>query len=155
MPNFWLYLLTMAGITYLIRMLPLVLIKKKIKNKFVLSFLYYIPYAVLSVMTIPAIFTSTTYVLAAVAGFAVAMLLSYFEKSLVTKTKRSTCFRASRFIDCAAIKLYTAFKLFPARTNHFHTFFRFFNPWNRAVQPRGRCRYDSYGGTCRFRFNKI
>lgn len=83
MPNFWLYLLTMAGITYLIRMLPLVLIKKKIKNKFVLSFLYYIPYAVLSVMTIPAIFTPTTYVLAAVAGFAVAMLLSYFEKSLV------------------------------------------------------------------------
>ena len=83
MPNFWLYLLTMAGITYLIRMLPLVLIKKKIKNKFVLSFLYYIPYAVLSVMTIPAIFTSTTCVIAAVAGFAIAMLLSYFEKSLV------------------------------------------------------------------------
>ena len=83
MPNFWLYLLTMAGITYLIRMLPLVLIKKKIKNKFVLSFLYYIPYAVLSVMTIPAIFTSTSYTVAAVAGFAVAMLLSYFEKSLV------------------------------------------------------------------------
>ena len=83
MPNFWLYLLTMAGITYLIRMLPLVLMKKKIKNRFVLSFLYYIPYAVLSVMTIPAIFTSTTYVIAAVAGFAVAMLLSYFEKSLV------------------------------------------------------------------------
>ena len=83
MPNFWFYLLTMAGITYLIRMLPLVLIKKKIKNKFVLSFLYYIPYAVLSVMTIPAIFTSTTYVIAAVIGFAVAMLLSYFEKSLV------------------------------------------------------------------------
>ena len=83
MPNFWLYLLTMAGITYLIRMLPLVLMKKKIKNRFVLSFLYYIPYAVLSVMTIPAIFSSTTYVIAAVAGFVVAMLLSYFEKSLV------------------------------------------------------------------------
>ena len=83
MPNFWLYLLTMAGITYLIRMLPLVLIKKKIKNRFIISFLYYIPYAVLSVMTIPAIFTSTTYVIAAITGFAVAMLLSYFEKSLV------------------------------------------------------------------------
>ena len=83
MPNFLLYLLTMAGITYLIRMLPLVLIKKKVNNKFILSFLYYIPYAVLSVMTIPAIFTSTSYVIAAVIGFAVAMLLSYFEKSLV------------------------------------------------------------------------
>ncbi len=83
MNNFWLYLLTMAGITYLIRMLPLVLLKKKITNKFLLSFLYYVPYAVLSVMTIPAIFTSTSYVISAVIGFAVAMILSYFEKSLV------------------------------------------------------------------------
>ena len=47
----------MAGGTYLIRMLPLVLIKKKLKNRFFKSFLYYIPYAVLSVMTIPAIFS--------------------------------------------------------------------------------------------------
>lgn len=91
MPNFWLYLLTMAGITYLIRMLPLVLLKRKITNKFVLSFLYYIPYAVLSVMTIPAIFTSTTYVIAAVAGFLVAMALSYLEKSLVV-VAASSCF---------------------------------------------------------------
>ncbi len=83
MNNFWMYLLTMAGITYLIRMLPLVLLKRKITNKFVLSFLHYVPYAVLSVMTIPAIFTSTTYVISAVMGFLVAMVLSYFEKSLV------------------------------------------------------------------------
>lgn len=84
MNNFWIYLLTMAGITYLIRMLPLVLLKRKITNKFVLSFLHYIPYAVLSVMTIPAIFTSTSYVISAVVGFVVAMVLSYFEKSLLT-----------------------------------------------------------------------
>ena len=84
MNNFWIYLLTMAGITYLIRMLPLVLLKQKITNKFVLSFLYYVPYAVLSVMTIPAIFTSTSYVISAVIGFIVAMILSYFEKSLLT-----------------------------------------------------------------------
>ena len=72
-------------------MLPLVLLKRKITNKFVLSFLYYIPYAVLSVMTIPAIFTSTTYVIAAVAGFLVAMALSYLEKSLVV-VAASSCF---------------------------------------------------------------
>ncbi len=80
---FWLYLLTCAGITYLIRMLPLVLMKKKIKNPFLLSFLYYMPYAVLSVMTIPAIFSSTTNTISAVVGFLVALVLAYMEKSLV------------------------------------------------------------------------
>ena len=83
-PNFFLYLLTAAGVTYLIRMLPLVLVKKKIQNRFLLSFLYYIPYAVLSVMTIPAIFYATEHTLTAVAGFAVALLLAYRQKSLVT-----------------------------------------------------------------------
>ena len=80
---FWLYLLTCAGITYLIRMLPLVLIKKKIQNPFLLSFLYYMPYAVLSVMTIPAIFSSTANTISAVVGFLVALVLAYMEKSLV------------------------------------------------------------------------
>ena len=80
---FWLYLLVCAGITYLIRMIPLVLIKKKIKNRFLLSFLYYMPYAVLSVMTIPAIFSSTSYTASAIFGFIAAMVLSYFGKSLV------------------------------------------------------------------------
>ena len=83
-PNFFLYLLTAAGVTYLIRMLPLVLVKKKIQNRFLLSFLYYIPYAVLSVMTIPAIFYATEHTLTAVAGFAVALLLANRQKSLVT-----------------------------------------------------------------------
>ncbi len=81
--SFWIYLLVMAGITYLIRMIPLVLIKKKIKNKFVLSFLYYIPYTVLSVMTIPAIFYSTTSYVSATVGFITAVILSYFEKGLL------------------------------------------------------------------------
>ena len=84
MYSFGVYLIAMAGITYLIRMLPLVLVKKKIKNKFILSFLYYIPYAVLSVMTIPAIFYSTSYVITAVGGFVVAFVLAYMKKSLVT-----------------------------------------------------------------------
>ena len=88
--NFWIYLIVMAGITYLIRMLPLVLVKKKITNRFLLSFLYYIPYAVLSVMTIPAIFYSTESKASALTGFAVAVLLSYFEKSLV-KVAAAAC----------------------------------------------------------------
>lgn len=81
--NFWIYLLTCSLITYLIRMIPLVLFKKKIKNRFLLSFLYYIPYAVLAVMTIPAIFYSTSYKTSALAGFIVAVLLAYKEKSLL------------------------------------------------------------------------
>ncbi len=84
MHSFLIYLLAMAGITYLIRMLPLVLVKKKIKNKYILSFLYYIPYAVLTVMTIPAIFYSTSYMISALVGFVIALLLAYMKKSLVT-----------------------------------------------------------------------
>ena len=74
----------MAGITYLIRMLPLVLFKKKITNRFVLSFLYYVPYAVLSAMTIPAIFFATDHIASAAIGFAVAFLLAFKNKSLLT-----------------------------------------------------------------------
>lgn len=84
MKNFAIYLIIMAAVTYLIRMLPLLLVKKKIKNRFILSFLYYIPYAVLTVMTIPAIFYATAHKAAAVWGFVTAVILSYFERSLVT-----------------------------------------------------------------------
>ncbi len=82
--NFFLYLLTTAGVTYLIRMLPLVLVKKKIKNRFLLSFLYYVPYAVLSAMTVPAIFFATDHIASAAIGFGVAFLLAFRNKSLVT-----------------------------------------------------------------------
>lgn len=82
--GFLIYLLVMAGTTYLVRMIPLVLVKKKIKNTFVLSFLHYIPYAVLSVMTIPAIFGATSCKISAFVGFFVAVILAYKEKSLVT-----------------------------------------------------------------------
>lgn len=81
---FFLYLLVMAGITYLIRMLPLVLIKKKITNRTMLSFLHYIPYTVLAVMTVPAIFSSTSSVLSATCGFVVAIVLALGKKSLLT-----------------------------------------------------------------------
>ena len=82
--NFYLYLLVTAGTTYLVRMLPLVLMKGKIRSRFLLSFLHYIPYAVLSVMTIPAIFSATGNVRTAAAGFAVALVLAWRGKSLLT-----------------------------------------------------------------------
>ena len=82
--TFWIYLLVMALVTYLIRAVPMVLFRKKIKNKFIYSFLYYIPYAVLSVMTIPAIFYAVGNKLAAAVGFVAAMISAYFEKSLLT-----------------------------------------------------------------------
>lgn len=83
MRNFFLYLAVMAGVTYLVRMLPLVLIRQKIQNRFLLSFLYYIPYAVLTVMTIPAIFSAAGSWYAAAAGFVVAVILSLRDRSLV------------------------------------------------------------------------
>lgn len=80
----WLGIAVMAGITYLIRCLPMVLFRKKIKSKWVQSFLYYVPYTVLSAMTVPAVFTSTGSVLGAATGTIVAVILSYFRKSLLT-----------------------------------------------------------------------
>lgn len=82
--NFVINLAVMAGVTYLVRMLPLILVKSSINNRFILSFLHYIPYAVLAVMTVPAIFYSTSMLLSAVVGCAVAMIASYFEKGLLT-----------------------------------------------------------------------
>ncbi len=81
---FFVYLLVMAGVTYLVRMLPLLLVKRKIENRFLISFLYYMPYAVLAVMTVPAIFYATSSFVSAIIGFAVALLLAYLRKSLVT-----------------------------------------------------------------------
>lgn len=81
--SFYLYVLVMAGVTYLIRVIPLVLINKEIKNKFIKSFLYYVPYAALASMTFPAILFSTTQVIAAVAGLIVAFIMAFKEKSLL------------------------------------------------------------------------
>ena len=77
------YIAVMAITTYFIRMIPFTFFTKKIKSRFVRSFLYYIPYAVLSAMTIPAIFYSTGSVLTAVAGTAVALLLAFFGLPLI------------------------------------------------------------------------
>ena len=81
---FTLALFLTAGITYLIRMLPVVLFHREIKSTFVRSFLYYVPYAVLTAMTVPAIFFSTTYLVSACVGTAVAITLALLKRGLLT-----------------------------------------------------------------------
>ena len=75
------YIFVMAGVTYLIRMLPLTLIQKKITNVYLRSFLYYIPYACLAAMTFPAILYATESVISGFAGFITAILLALKKKS--------------------------------------------------------------------------
>ena len=82
--NIYLYILVMAGTTYLIRALPLTLIRREIKSRFVRSFLHYVPYATLAAMTFPAILNATGSRISAAAGFVVAVLLSLWGKSLIT-----------------------------------------------------------------------
>ncbi|MBU9728595.1 AzlD domain-containing protein [Diplocloster modestus] len=77
-----LYIIVMAVVTYLIRVLPLTLIRKEIKNPFIRSFLFYVPYVTLSVMTFPAILSATASVWSAAAALVVAVFLAYRGKSL-------------------------------------------------------------------------
>lgn len=79
-----LYILVMASVTYIIRMIPFTLINKKIENVYIKSFLHYVPYAVLGAMTVPAVFSSTGNIYTAVVGFVVAMILAFFNRSLLT-----------------------------------------------------------------------
>lgn len=80
----FLMVLAMAVITYLIRLIPMILFKKKIKNRFINSLLYYIPYAVLSAMTFPFIIFSSGHVISAVVGTVVALVGAFTKRSLVT-----------------------------------------------------------------------
>lgn len=80
--NFYVYLLVAAGTLYLIRMLPLTLIRRDIKNKYIRSFLYYVPYVTLAVMTFPAIIYATGSVWSGLAGFVVGLLLAFFDGNL-------------------------------------------------------------------------
>ena len=95
----------MAGITYLIRMLPLVLFRRRIKSRFLKSFLYYVPYACLAAMTVPAIFFSTASVISAVFGFLTALVLAYKEQSLI-KVALGACaavFIVERILSLAGV----------------------------------------------------
>lgn len=80
----YVYIFTMALVTYLIRMIPLTVFRKKITNRFVKSFLYYVPYACLMAMTFPAVMYATDSTVSAAAGVAVAVVLALWNKGLMT-----------------------------------------------------------------------
>ncbi len=82
MNNVFIYIACMVAVTYLIRVLPLTLIRREIKNKTVKSFLYYVPYVTLAVMTFPAILSATQSPIAAAAALIAAIVLAYFGRGL-------------------------------------------------------------------------
>ena len=82
--SIYLYVLVMAVTTYLIRVIPLTLLRRPIKSRFVKSFLHYVPYACLTAMTFPAILFDTGFVLSGVAALVIAVFLAYRGKSLLT-----------------------------------------------------------------------
>ena len=84
--NIWIYIAVMAIVTYLIRMLPMTILRKEIKNKTLRSFLAYVPYVTLTVMTFPAILGATRSIYSALAGFVTALIMSYFKKSMILVT---------------------------------------------------------------------
>ena len=80
--NAYLYILVMAVVTYLIRVLPLTLIRKDIRNPFIRSFLYYVPYVTLAVMTFPAILDATQSPLSGLIALAAAIVLAWCGTSM-------------------------------------------------------------------------
>lgn len=82
--DFFPYLLVMAGVTYLIRMLPLTVFRREIKSVFVKSFLHYVPYAVLGAMTFPDVLYSTGSLWTALVGLVVAIVMAWRGRSLLT-----------------------------------------------------------------------
>ncbi|MDU4960998.1 MAG: AzlD domain-containing protein [Sporomusaceae bacterium] len=88
--NLYLYMAVMAGVTYLIRLLPLTLLRRDIDNVYIKSFLHYVPFVTLSVMTFPAILDATASIWSAVSGFAAALMLAYTGSSLF-KVSAAAC----------------------------------------------------------------
>lgn len=82
MNDFWIYLLILAGSTYLIRAIPFALMQKKVTNVYVKSFLHYIPYAVISAMTLPAALYATGNIISGAAGLIVGGFFAYKNKGL-------------------------------------------------------------------------
>ncbi len=75
--NIWIYLLVMAGVSYLIRMTPLALIRREITNRHLRSFLFYVPYATLAVMTFPAIMEATQKPVAGLCALIAGIVLAW------------------------------------------------------------------------------
>lgn len=80
--NVWIYIAIMAIVTYLIRVLPLTLIRKEIKNKWIRSFLYYVPYVTLAVMTFPSIMEATSSPIAGLLALIVGIVLAWLNLGL-------------------------------------------------------------------------
>ncbi len=95
--DFSLYLLAMAGVTYLVRTIPFVLLKKQLKSEFWNSFLAYIPYTVLAAMTVPAIFFATNNRISGIAAFIAAITASILGRGLVVVACATTA--AVLFVD--------------------------------------------------------
>ena len=93
--NIYLYIAAMAVTTYLVRMLPLAVFRKPIKSRFLRSFLRYVPYACLAAMTFPAILQDTASLVSGVAALVVAVVLAYFDQSLIVV---ALCSSAAVFI---------------------------------------------------------
>ena len=81
-PNYWPYVIVMAVVTYLVRVVPLTLMRKEITNEFFLSFLYYVPYITLAVMTFPAIIESTQTPLSGLLALIAGLIAAWFGASL-------------------------------------------------------------------------
>jgi len=80
--NIWIYMLVMITVSYAIRVIPMTLLRKKIKNEFVMSFLYYVPYVTLAVMTFPAIVDATQTPLAGLLAFLIGIVSAWKGASL-------------------------------------------------------------------------
>ena len=101
MDKIWIYIICMAAVTFIIRVVPLTLIRKPIENQFLRSFLYYVPYVTLAVMTFPAIVNATGYAASGFIAFIVALVLAYMGKGLffVSVSACVTVFIIERILD--------------------------------------------------------
>ena len=84
MNNIWIYIIIMAGVTYLVRALPLTLIRKPIENTFIKSFLYYVPYVTIAVMTFPAIIEATRVPVAGIIALIFGAVAAWYGVKMVT-----------------------------------------------------------------------
>lgn len=100
--NTYIYLAIMAGVTYAIRVFPLTLIRKEIKNQFLQSFLYYVPYVTLAVMTFPAILGATQSPISGALALIIGVIIAWFGASLFSVS-----------LSCCAIVLVSELLLFP------------------------------------------
>ncbi len=103
----WLYIAVMFAVSYTIRILPLTLIRKPIKNQFIQSFLYYVPYVTLAVMTFPAIVNATQSPAAGAVALVVGIAAAWFGASLFRcrwpAAPSSSCWNCSLFTEVTAL----------------------------------------------------